>query len=181
MKRISAALLVLSLALPGLAAEPAAGWRTRDGKPVPDSDAMRTVQGFSGRLLITSDSDWQAKWDTPPDHTPNFTIAEEVGSGGSLTMLTFLANPKVGADGMTDVACVFLIRRPDGSASTGARDLPCFKVKLAGNPTHTYLSTTNLQFIAEPGDPPGRWTMQLTLKDRLRGVEIPLSASFVLK
>lgn len=181
MKRFFVTLMALGLVQPAWTAEPAPGWRTPDGKQVPETDAMRTVQGFSGRLLITSDSDWQEKWDTPAEHTPVFNQADEVGTGGTLTLLTFLANPKVGADGMTDVACDFVMLRPDGSASTGAKDLPCFKVKLEGDPTHVYLSTTNLQFLAEPGDPPGRWTFRITLKDRLRGVEVPLSASFSLK
>lgn len=173
--------LMLGLALPGAAAEPEAGWRAQSGKPIPETDAMRSVQGFAGRLLITSDSDWQEKWDTPAEHTPRFNETDEVSIGGTLTILTFMANPMVGADGMTDVACDLLILRPDGSASTGAKDLPCFKVQLTGNPTHIYLSATNLQFVAEPGDPLGRWTVRITLKDRLRGVEVPLSAGFDVK
>jgi len=180
MQPIFATLIALALALPGAACAQA-GWIDREGNRLPQTESMRTVQEFSGRLLITADGDWQEKWDTPAEHTPTFTAAEEVSSGGTLTMLTFLANPKVGADGMTDVACDFLMLRPDGTASTGAKDLPCFKVKLEGSPAHTYLTTTNLQFVAEPGDPPGRWTLRVTLKDRLRGVEVPLSASFVLK
>ncbi|UHQ21974.1 hypothetical protein LVB77_15015 [Lysobacter sp. 5GHs7-4] len=182
MKRYCTAVLALALALPGMAAEPeTGGWRSQSGEPVPDTDAMRSVQGFAGRLLLTADRDWEQKWNTPAEHTPRFDETDEVCIGGRLTMLTFLANPKVGDDGMTDVACDVLILRPDGSASTGAKDLPCFKVELKGDPTHIYLSATNLEFIAEPGDPLGRWTLRVTLKDRLRGVEVPLSTGFTVK
>ena len=128
------------LLLPLLLAFPAAsmaddGWIDMQGNPVPESDSAKSREGFSATVLVTADQDWQQKWDTPPETIPHFTTAREVGPGGELFVLTFLANPLVDADsGMTDVACDFVVLRPDGSESTRELDMPCFKVKLPRGP-----------------------------------------------
>lgn len=158
------------------------GWVDMKGKPVAETDSAKSRDGFSATLVITPDQDWQQKWDTPPETIPRFSEADEVGPDGELFILTFLSNPKVdSASGMTDVACDFVILRPDGSDSTRERDLPCFTVKLPGDPRSVYLSSAALKYVAEPTDQRGRWIVSVTVKDRLRGVVIPLSASFVVR
>ena len=158
------------------------GWIDMQGNPVPESDASRSREGFSATILITADQDWQEKWNTPPETIPHFSTTSEVGSGGELFVLTFLANPMVDkASGMTDVVCDFIVLRPDGSDSTRELDMPCFKVELRGNPRSVYLSSASLRYVEEPSDPRGTWTVMVTVKDRLRGVDIPLRSSFVVR
>ncbi|WP_296248377.1 hypothetical protein [uncultured Stenotrophomonas sp.] len=170
---------LLLLPLPSVAQS---GWVDMKGKPVPETDSAKSREGFSATLVITPDQDWRQKWDTPPETIPRFSEADEVGADGELFILTFLSNPKVdSASGMTDVACDFVILRPDGSYSTKERDLPCFVVKLQGDPRNVYLSTAALKYVAEPTDQRGKWAVSVTVKDRFRGVEIPLNASFVVR
>lgn len=175
------------LLLPLLLAFPAAsmaddGWIDMQGNPVPESDSAKSREGFSATVLVTADQDWQQKWDTPPETIPHFTTAREVGPGGELFVLTFLANPLVDADsGMTDVACDFVVLRPDGSESTRELDMPCFKVKLPGDPRSVFLSAASIKYVEEPTDLRGMWSVRVTVKDRLRGVEIPLRTSFVVR
>lgn len=152
------------------------------GNPVPESDSSKSRGGFSATILVTPDQDWQEKWDTPPETVPHFSTASEVGPDGELYILTFLANPMVDeSSGMTDVACDFIVLRPDGSDSVRELDMPCFKVKLPGDPRSVYLSTASLKYIAEPSDPRGTWLVMVTVKDRLREVEVPLRTSFVVR
>jgi hypothetical protein len=58
-------------------------WRTPDGTAIPDTPARKAINGFGASLVITADADWQAKWETPSDVTPNFTEAKSVSTGGS--------------------------------------------------------------------------------------------------
>jgi hypothetical protein len=51
---------------------------------------------------------------------------------------------------------------------------------IPGNPMNIYLSKPMLRFVAESTDGPGRWSVRVTLKDNLRGVSLPLEASFNL-
>lgn len=181
-----AVLLGLLLACPAIAAgaEPvreSPKWRDARGQAIPQSAARGSVRGFSGNLLVTSDADWQEKWDTPPEVVPHFTEVEEVRLGGTLTVLGFVSNPALDANGHADVACDFDMLRPDGSSSTSGRDLPCLKGPLSGAPTQVYLTRAILGFLAESTDPRGRWTVRITFKDRQRQVELPLQTSFVFK
>jgi hypothetical protein len=163
------------------AATAQSGWIDMQGNSLPETGSAKSKGGFSASLVVTPDKDWQEKWDTPPDVVPHFTEAREVSDGGELYILTFLSNPKLDPTGMTDVACDFVVTRPDGSKSVNEMDVPCFKVALATDPKQVYLSGTWLKVIAEPADLRGAWEVGVTVKDRIRGVEIPLETTFQLK
>jgi len=179
MKHTLAVVIALMLVPPYAFAQ--SGWIDMQGKPVSESDSTKSRDGFSATVVVTPDKDWRNKWDTPPETIPHFSESKEVGPGGELFILTFLANPKIDqASAMTDVACDFIVLRPDGSDSTRELDMPCFKAHLPGDPKGVYLSTASLKYIAEPADPPGTWTVIVVVKDRLRKVEIPLRTDFVV-
>jgi len=157
------------------------GWIDRNGKPVAYSDTAKSIDGFSAALIVTPDKDWREKWNTPPETVPQFSLAKEVADGGELFILTFLSNPRLNAEGMTDVSCDFVVSRPDGTHSVSKADIPCFKVRLTTNPTYVYLSGASVKYVAEPKDARGTWTVAVTVKDRNRGVSIPLKTSFVVR
>lgn len=157
------------------------GWVTRSGQPVPETPDRRAVDGFAGHLLITADKDWEQKWNTPPETTPEFTSADSVQMGGELQVLIFFSNPRRAPDGNVRIRCDLQVIKPDGSFSMDARDLVCFEHPVPGNLTQVFLTEQSLRFVAEPGDPPGRWTVLVVLRDTQRDSEVPLRASFELK
>jgi hypothetical protein len=164
------------------AAQAVDGWVTREGEAVPQTESQATVDGFSAMLLLTPDRDWQEKWNTPVEHAPLFNTAREVGPGGELNILVLLANPQVDpSSGMTDVVCDLEMHRPAGHGELIQKDLPCFNVKLTGDPRNVYMTNTWLKYIEEAADPRGTWTVVVRVRDRLRGAEVPLRASFVVK
>ncbi|MCF7749132.1 hypothetical protein KQ945_00140 [Bacillus subtilis subsp. subtilis] len=148
---------------------------------MPDTSASATRDGFSAAMIITADPDWQKQWETPADVTPAFTLATEMRVGGALYILVFLSNPSLDDQRMTDVSCDLRVTRPDGQASGEERDVSCFKTALSGDPAHVYLSTVGVKFDAEPGDPPGTWTVAINVRDNLRGITVPLQSSFQLR
>lgn len=82
---------------------------------------------------------------------------------------------------MTDVVCDLEMHGPAQGDALVQKDLPCFNVKLTGDPRHVYMTTTWLKYVEEPADPRGTWTVVVRVRDRLRGAEVPLRASFVVK
>lgn len=155
-------------------------WHDPAGKPIPETEAMKSRDGLGAALLITPDKDWQAKWQTAPDTTPRFDQTREVGPGGVLFILTFVSNLKVDpVSGMTDITCDFAVVRPDGTDSVRERDLPCLKIR-PGDPGDVYLSNAAITYTADPGDPRGVWQVAVTVKDHVRNVSIPLRSSFVV-
>ena len=176
MKRLLFAVLCLFFTLAG-AQE---GWIDPKGHAVPDTPAQKSVHGFGGWLLVTSDADWEAKWNAPSETTPHFAEAKEVPRGRRIFVLIFLANPQLTADGTVDVTCDIDVTRPNGTTSTHDTDTVCFRGTLKGDPHHTYLSDPVIGFAGDPGDPVGEWQVRVILKDNVRHVSIPLRTSFVL-
>lgn len=152
-----------------------------DGKPIPDTEARRSLNGFVGMLLVTPDADWRGKWDTPASNIPKFNKATSVPRGKQVFILTFFANPKLDADGRANLKCDLDITRPDGSATMHQTDLTCFAGVSTGNPYHMRLSAPVVGFTGDPGDPAGTWTVRVALKDKVANTVLPLTTSFVLE
>lgn len=156
------------------------GWVNRDGTPVPDSDNLKSKKGFGGWVIVTPDEDWAEKWDTPTENTPHFNEASNVSYGESLTILTFIINPAVDANGAVNVLCDIQIVRPDKSFSIDETDMECMQGELQGNPRKIRLTAPIIKFVGETGDPPGDWIVNINLVDKNRGILIPLKTGFKL-
>jgi hypothetical protein len=171
-----AALLLLALFAGPLGAE--AGWKNKDGEPVPETESRKSVAGFGGLLVVTPDKNWQEKWNSPD--APQFSGASTVEKGGELFILTIFTNPQLDASGAANITLDIDVRRPDGSASTHAEGAVCFQGELRGPLHNVYLCGPVVEFIGEPSDPVGEWSVRIKLIDNIRKVEVPLSATFTL-
>jgi len=156
------------------------GWVSRDGKPALDTDAMKSINGFGGWLVVTPDKDWEKKWNTSPETVPHFTEAKKVSYGEQLTILTFFINPKTTSLGTIDIQCDIKIVRPDGSVSSDVKGVDCGSGILRGDPKNIRLTYAIIKYSGDAGDPPGEWTVNVVLTDRIRGTAISLKTSFNL-
>jgi len=68
-------------------------WKDNHGNRMPDTAYRKSVSGVGGWLLVTSDNDWEAKWNTSPDTIPNFNEAHTVVVEKSLHILSFGVPP----------------------------------------------------------------------------------------
>jgi len=156
-------------------------WKDNQGNHVPDTASRKSVNGVGGWLLVTSDKDWEAKWNTSPDTIPNFNEAHTVAVGNSLRVLTFVANPTQSADGAVHVTCAFSMQKPDGTFDTQKQDVECLSGKVTGSSSTLYLTRLIVGFLGEKTDPPGKWIVRVTIKDLVKGSIIPLETTFVLQ
>ena len=156
------------------------GWFDRDGNPVPDSDEMKSADGFGGWLVVTPYEGWEAEWNTPSEHVPNFKTIKEVRVGEALAILPFFINPKLDSNGFARVQCDIRIIKPDQTVSVDEANIDCFTYKLTKNPRSIWLSTLTLKYIGELEDPKGTWLVELVLRDMVRNITIPLKTSFTL-
>ena len=179
MQRILIAYFLATLAL--FASAQSSYWRDEQGRPLPDTAARKSSEGFAGWLLITPDENWKEKWETPSSTVPNFNEAKKVARGKKIFTLIFFANPSLDGAGMANVACDLKATRPDGSSSIDARDVPCFQGKIRGEPMNLYLSAPVVEFVGEPTDQSGIWRIEVTLKDNNRGATLALATSFQLQ
>jgi len=131
--------------------------------------------------LVTSDSDWQAKWQTPSDTIPNFSQAKVVSRGQQIFFLIFFANPLLKDGGTADVTCDVDVLRPDGKTTFHQLDMPCFKGAINEPVTRTFLSAPVIGWTGDSSDSSGTWVLRVLLKDNVRQVSVPLRTSFELK
>jgi hypothetical protein len=171
-------LLLALLALPAFGQE---GWKGDNGQLSPNIESRKSINGFGGWLVVTSDADWQAKWQTPSDTIPHFTVAKSVARGKQVFVLTFFANPLLDGSGSANVTCDIDVQRPDGTTLIHQVDATCFKGHLNESPSHLFLSAPVIGFTGDPGDPSGEWVVRVSLKDNVRRVVIPLRTSFFLE
>jgi len=157
-------------------------WRDRAGKPAPNVDARKSLRGFGSWLIVTSDGDWEAKWNIPDEQaTPTFKEAESLRYGDTVVALVFIGNPRRDARGDVNVRCDFRVTRPNGSISVDQRDLSCLSGHLPGDPLSLRLATHTLKFVGEKGDPLGTWNFDVAVHDAESGVVLNLHTSVELR
>ncbi len=179
MKYLLSLFLVLIFALNTSASvQDPMGWR-EDGRPIANTDTRKSIKGFGASVIITSDADWESKWNTPAETTPRFTTVTRLRVGERATILIFFANPKPDAGGSVDVTCDIKITRPNNQI-TENNGLKGFTGRLGGPLTNTYLSQSVIGFVGEPTDPLGEWAVDVIVHDNNRHVSIPLRAQFTL-
>jgi hypothetical protein len=175
------AFALAGLLLPGLAQSQGAYWRDSNGKPIAETESMKSKSEFAGSLLATTDEDWKNKWNTPPETKPNFNKAVTVPYGKKVFILTFFANPKLDQFGKANIRCDLQIFSPTGKVALSQNDMLCYGGEIKGSPYNLYLSAPVVAFSGDPGDPPGTWVVEVTLRDAGRNVTLPLRTSFELK
>ncbi len=156
------------------------GWVTKDGKPVQNTDSMKSIGGFGGWLIVTPDLDWAEKWNTPTEHTPSFRQASKVKYGQELVILTFFINPKLNVNSEIDIVCDTKIKRPDGTYSIDTNGIQCANGKLNGSKENIRLASTVIKFVGESNDMPGVWEVDINLVDKNRNINLPLKTKFEL-
>lgn len=155
-------------------------WQNKEGKPLPETAAMKSQDGFAGSVLAVTDEDWKQKWETPPETTPNFNKAGAVAYGTKVFILIFFSNPAQDAQQNSNVRCDLKIIDPTGAAIVSKQDMTCFSGQIASSPLNQYLSAPVISFAGDPGDPTGTWAIEVKLRDAVRRVELPLRTTFEL-
>ncbi|MEJ8856349.1 hypothetical protein WKW79_17345 [Variovorax robiniae] len=179
--RLASILCALALAaIPACAMAQDGIWKDRYGRPVPQTESRRTLNGLGGWVVVTPDTDWEEKWARPSVIGPVFTQAKKVPKGKPVFVLVFLGNPEVGADGRADVSCDLNVTGPDGR-SLVQQSIACFQGVPGGARNSMYLSKPVLGITSEPSDPSGTWTVQVSLKDKLSGTALPLKTTFIVE
>ncbi len=155
-------------------------WLGADGAPAPDTDARKSLDGFGGWVATTSDADWRAKWEKPADGTPTFSVSRTVKRGERLAVLIFLKNPAVDAQNAANVRCDLRVTRPDGSHPVDAADVTCLQGVLVGDAMNVRIAAPVIDFVGEPADLAGTWTVDVSLRDAVRDRTLALKTTFDL-
>jgi len=155
-------------------------WLSRINRPMQAMQYYPVENGFQAWLLITADQNWREKWDSPQEEIPRFTETDSVRLGGSISILTFYANPSVKDDNTLLLHCDIRMLYPDGTVSFAQNDIVCGDGERRGKPSNVRLSYAIIDFFAEIDDPPGVWTVEVDLRDMNSGKTLQLRKQFQL-
>lgn len=172
-------LLAIALASPVFAQEGA--WADRQGKPLAETESMRSRDGFAGTLLATPDADWSEKWNTPSANVPEFNVAKSVAKDQQVVVLTLFSNPALDAGGKAHIACTVDVTGPDGKALIHQDVSDCYRGTLKDGAYKTYLAQNVLVMKGSADAPAGTMTVRVVLTDQLRHTVLPLQTSFNLE
>jgi hypothetical protein len=146
-----------------------------------NTDYRKTKNDFAAWLLVTSDIDWQEKWNTPPETVPRFNEADRLKVGERVVILTFFVNPKTDEINNAKVLCSLKVIRPDSTVSIEQSNIPCLVGEMRGNPNYVRMSPAVIQFTGEETDPLGEYVVEVSVSDVLRKTTLDLKTKFTLE
>jgi hypothetical protein len=161
------ALLILALCAAKL-------WR-KDGKAAEDTDSMKSKDGFGAQLFLTESRKFFDDWNKP--ETPNLTPAREARRNIPIFTVILFAGAGSDAASQADVECHVTIRKPDGSVY-GEKEFEGLKGKTAAGPHDLQLPKARMGIRIEPDDPSGTYTVEATVSDKIKKVDLKLKTTF---
>lgn len=153
--------------------------RNAKADPAAEVEWRRTNNGFGAMVVVTADPQWKRKWSAPTSRVPRVAPAKGLRIGEKVWALLFLTNPLQDEKGNVDVTCDLRMIRPNGRISEH-RDVKALRKKTIPVPGQTYMSEFVLTMVGEEKDPVGEWVVEFVVRDRKRGVEVPVVSRYTL-
>lgn len=135
--------------------------------------------GFGAMVVITPDSRWKSRRGALLHEMPKPARLNSLRVGGKVWALIFLTNPLPDTAGGVNVTCDVRTVRPNGRV-TLHREVCALRRKDAGRKSHIYLSEFVVTMLGEEKDPLGEWVLEIVVRDRNRGVEVPIVGRYTL-
>lgn len=118
---------------------------------------------FTSAILITSDTDWLKKWNTPSSTTPQFKTSSTLKSGDTAAVLIFFSGLNE-AGGRLKLMCEIEIRKPNGATQT-VPETVCYDEASLGQRKNVLIADARIEFKVQSGDPAGFWEFRIKLRD----------------
>jgi hypothetical protein len=159
--------VVLSLATLGLLLPVVA----QEARPA----AERTRSGFKVVVLITTDTNWRAKWNSPPETVPHLRGPGVMKVGEKGTVLVLFSNARL-KDSEALLHCDLTVINPDGTSDEHPAQ-PCYRGPLPGGPESLHKAGLEIGFEVSPKDLTGLHGFEIGVTDVHRGVRVPVKVT----
>lgn len=150
------------------------GWLS-EGRPMPDSENIKSKAGFGAQLWIVEESFFE-EWNQPTP--PRISVLDTAKKNETLHVIMLLINPGKTTDATTDVTADLKVTAPDGSVYGEFKDVPVLQGPNDSPLNSIQLSENNMAFMIEDSDLLGLYTVEAVVKDRIKGVHLPLKIEF---
>ncbi|MCM2264355.1 MAG: hypothetical protein NDI73_04090 [Desulfuromonadales bacterium] len=149
-------------------------WIDSSGKPVADTESMRSAGNFGVQIMLTpDDKQFRQTWNSTMS-TPNLNTTDTVHLGASVTAVLIFHGCSPNAAGVCDVAAEFILESPDGT-----------KMPAGGGPVWSaaplqdgllQLGQASMTVGFDKTDPVGDYKVIANVKDKISGRALNLIA-----
>ena len=153
-------------------------WR-KGGKPVADTDNQKARDGFGALLVLVDDKKFFEDWKKPGP--PRFTTIANAERMKPVHTAVIFAGPGRDTNGVADVTCDVTFRKPDGSVYAEQKDVVCTQGRVVPSPGLLQLARDRMVIRIEPHDPAGTYTVEVTVRDNLKKVDLALKEQFTIR
>ena len=152
-------------------------WR-KDGKPAADTPNIKSKNGFGARLHLTQNAQFFEDWNKPG--TPNLTELKNNKAHRNVPLFSAIlfVDPGTDSKGSVDVTYDMVIRKPDGSIYGEQKNAVGLKGKFVVPAHDLQLAQERMGIRIDNQDPPGTYTVEVTVRDHIKKVELSLKATF---
>lgn len=155
MKTIALSLIVL-LTFTSIRAQQPNTW-LKDGKPIADTDSMKSKDGFGAQLFLTESAKFFDDWNKPD--MPKVNPVQEARRNVPIFTAILFVDPAVDAAKRAKVTCHVIVRKPDGTVY-GEDDLVGWDGNYIVPARNLQLAQGRMGIRIEPKDPAGTYTVE---------------------
>lgn len=149
-------------------------WIDPTGKPMPDTESMRSAGDFGVQIVLTADEgQFRQTWNSSKT-PPKLSTTNTVRLGASISALLIFHSCSPNASGVCDVASEFVLEAPDGS-KTPAGGGPVW----TGRPMQQrllQLGQASMTVGFDKADPIGDYKVTANIKDKVSGRALSVTA-----
>ncbi|MGB4812819.1 MAG: hypothetical protein WBP13_10140 [Methylophilaceae bacterium] len=142
-------------------------WIDSSGKPIADSESMRSVDDFGVQIVLTADEPkFRQKWNTSKT-PPKLSTTNTVRLGGSISAVLIFHGCTPNAAGVCDVASEFILESPDGNKMPAASGPVWSDKPMPQKVLQLGLSSMTIGF--NKTDLTGKYNIIANIKDNISG------------
>ena len=136
---------------------------------------MKSKDGFGAQLFLTASEKFFDNWNKPK--TPKLLLAQDARRNVPIFTAILFVDPGTDTTKRAKVTCHVIVRKPDGTVY-GEDDFIGWDGKYVFPPHNLQLAEGRMGIRIEPDDPAGIYTVEATIRDEIKKVELRLKTTF---
>ena len=154
------------------------GWWEND-KPVPDSDNIKSKDGFGVIMQLINDESFFDNWKKP--EPPNLKFTKTAIRNKKVFIVFLFINPGLDQSSVANVIADVLIKAPNGEIYGSFKNIEIWKRPYDTPRNHIQLGIAHLGLVVEDGEQLGTYKIEAEIKDEIKNVSLKLQSQFTVK
>ena len=154
------------------------GWM-QNGKSVPDSNNIKSKDGFGAQLWIIDDHSFFDNWNKP--ETPKVPITKTAIRNKPVFIIFLFINPGTDQESKANVTADVTITCPDGKVYGDFKDVKIWQQIYRAPQNSIQLAVDNLGVEIEDGEQLGTYKVEAKIKDKIKNIILELRTEFTAK